>query len=80
LCPLRQAQRFDAEGEFVRRHVPELAHCSSRALLRPGDRELLATGYPAPMIELRAARQRALATFASAMQSRAEPVACRAQS
>jgi deoxyribodipyrimidine photo-lyase len=31
LSPERQAERFDADGAFVRRYVPEIAHCSTKA-------------------------------------------------
>jgi deoxyribodipyrimidine photo-lyase len=53
--PLRQAQRFDKSGAFVRRYVPELAGLEPALLhtpwqLSPGDRARL--GYPAPIVEL----------------------------
>ena len=65
LCPMRQAERFDADGTFVRRYVPELAACPARALLKPGDPALLANGYPAPMLDLRESRKRAMDAFAA---------------
>jgi deoxyribodipyrimidine photo-lyase len=37
LSPLRQAARFDPDGEYVRRHVAELAHIAGRAVHRPWD-------------------------------------------
>lgn len=49
LNPLRQAQRFDPEGDYVRRYVPELASLAGRAAHEPwklGDR---IAGYPPPM-------------------------------
>jgi deoxyribodipyrimidine photo-lyase len=63
LSPLRQAERFDADGAFVRRYLPGLATVSTRSLLQPGHPELLATGYPAPMVELKGARERVLLAF-----------------
>jgi deoxyribodipyrimidine photo-lyase len=53
--PLRQAQRFDKSGAFVRRYVPELAGVTPALLqipwkLSPSDRSRL--GYPAPIVEL----------------------------
>ncbi|HEY2262208.1 MAG TPA: deoxyribodipyrimidine photo-lyase [Streptosporangiaceae bacterium] len=53
--PLRQAQRFDKSGEYVRRYVPELAHLAGSAIQTPwklpdGQRERL--GYPGPIVEL----------------------------
>ncbi|MBK6286626.1 MAG: deoxyribodipyrimidine photo-lyase [Gammaproteobacteria bacterium] len=63
LSPVRQAERFDREGEFVRRYVPELAGVTTAALLEPGHPELLATGYPAPIIDTRIAREQVLQAF-----------------
>src|SRR5690348_3920912 len=53
--PLRQAQRFDRPGEYVRRYVPELAGLGSAAIQTPwklpdAQRERL--GYPSPIVEL----------------------------
>ena len=35
LNPLRQAARFDPHGDYVRRHVPELAGLPGAAVHRP---------------------------------------------
>jgi deoxyribodipyrimidine photo-lyase len=53
--PLRQAERFDRAGEYVRRYIPELADLDSACLqapwkLSPGHRRQL--GYPDPLVEL----------------------------
>ena len=53
--PLRQAQRFDRAGQYVRRYVPELAGLDPAYVHAPwrlpaARRERL--GYPAPMVEL----------------------------
>jgi deoxyribodipyrimidine photo-lyase len=54
LNPLRQAERYDPDGSYVRRWVPELAQLPGRAIHRPW---LLApdpadrSGYPAPLID-----------------------------
>jgi deoxyribodipyrimidine photo-lyase len=53
--PLRQAQRFDSSGDYVRRYVPELAHLAGSAIQTPwklpdAQRERL--GYPGPIVEL----------------------------
>lgn len=63
LSPLRQAERFDKEGEFIKRYLPILSHVSARALMKPGDPELIESGYPAPMIDLKVAREACLAAF-----------------
>ncbi|MDH6140337.1 MULTISPECIES: cryptochrome/photolyase family protein [Kitasatospora] len=49
LNPLVQADRYDPDGDYVRRWVPELAHVPGRAVHRPwllADRH----GYPDPII------------------------------
>ena len=66
LSPERQAVRFDPEGVFVREYLPEIANCSRKALLKPGHPELLAAGYPAPMLDTRAARERVMSAFRNA--------------
>jgi deoxyribodipyrimidine photo-lyase len=60
--PVTQAKRFDADGAFVRRWVPELAALEVPALFEPW-RFGGVKGYPAPIVEHGAARQRALKAF-----------------
>jgi deoxyribodipyrimidine photo-lyase len=52
--PILQAARFDPEGEYVRRWVPEID----------------SPDYPAPIIDHREARERALAAYAAIKVSR----------
>jgi deoxyribodipyrimidine photo-lyase len=50
LNPLRQAERFDPHGDYVRRYVPELATIPGRAIHEPWRlRERL--DYPAPLVD-----------------------------
>ncbi|MBL7492047.1 deoxyribodipyrimidine photo-lyase [Frankia sp. AgB1.9] len=52
LNPLRQAERFDPDGTYVRRHVPELAGLPGRAVHRPWrlpDHERATLDYPEPL-------------------------------
>ncbi len=54
LNPVRQAERFDPEGAYVRRYVPELRELDARAIRRPwllGAQALARLGYPPPLIE-----------------------------
>jgi deoxyribodipyrimidine photo-lyase len=48
---LRQAQRFDADGDYVRRYVPELASVEGSAVHAPWKLNRQPGGYPAPLIE-----------------------------
>lgn len=52
--PVRQAERFDPEGTYVRRYVSELADVPAPLILAPWwDQELLrGTGYAAPIVEV----------------------------
>ncbi|MFN0153177.1 MAG: cryptochrome/photolyase family protein [Gaiella sp.] len=54
LNPVRQAERFDPDGAYVRRWVPELRKLDSRAIRRPwllGNDALARLGYPRPLVE-----------------------------
>jgi len=48
---LRQAQRFDPDGEYVRRYVPELAAVEGGAVHAPWKLDRRPRGYPAPLID-----------------------------
>ncbi len=71
--PVLQGERFDPEGDYVRRWVPELARVPTRLIHRPweaGEADLAAAGvrlgrdYPRPRVDLKRSRERALAAFA----------------
>ncbi|MEW6728798.1 MAG: deoxyribodipyrimidine photo-lyase [Pseudomonadota bacterium] len=71
--PVLQGERFDGEGDYVRRWVPELARLPGRWLHRPWEAPAqvlraagitLGTDYPHPVVDLAASRQRALDAFA----------------
>lgn len=63
--PALQGKRFDPEGAYVRRWVPELARVPARWIHRPW--ELPAAerprDYPAPIVDHAEARERALAMY-----------------
>ncbi|MGW5454803.1 cryptochrome/photolyase family protein [Nocardia sp. NPDC003979] len=52
LNPLRQADRHDPEGTYVRRHLPELAHLPGGAIHRPWRADLPGSDYPAPLVDV----------------------------
>ena len=65
--PWSQAKRFDPEGEFTKRWVPELREVPGAKLCEPpapGVR--LARGYPLPMVDHHAERDRALEMYRAA--------------
>jgi deoxyribodipyrimidine photo-lyase len=49
--PLRQARRFDPDGAYVRRYVPELAAIQGRAVHEPWKLRALPEGYPPPIVD-----------------------------
>jgi deoxyribodipyrimidine photo-lyase len=70
--PVLQGQRFDPEGRYVRRWVPELSRLPDRYLQQPWtapEAVLVACGvrlgrdYPFPIIDLKTSREQALAAF-----------------
>jgi deoxyribodipyrimidine photo-lyase len=72
--PVRQGERFDPEGDYVRRWVPELARVPSRHVhqpwsLTPLERRALCPDYPPAIVDLDEARARVLAAFERARRS-----------
>ncbi|BBI47778.1 hypothetical protein HORIV_01990 [Vreelandella olivaria] len=63
--PTTQSTRFDAEGEFIAHWLPELAHLPAKARHAPPQDLLSDVAYPAPIVDHKAARQRALEAFKS---------------
>jgi deoxyribodipyrimidine photo-lyase len=61
--PTRQSERFDPEGEFIRRFVPELEGLDRGAIHDPSASPLLAAGYPAPIVSHAERREEALRRF-----------------
>ena len=51
LNPLRQARRFDPDGVYVRRYVPELAAIEGRAVHEPWKLRAVPNGYPQPIVD-----------------------------
>jgi len=69
--PVSQGERFDPEGAYVRRWVPELAGLSGKAVHRPWDSPMLSGGYPAPVVDHAERREEALARYRDARESHA---------
>jgi deoxyribodipyrimidine photo-lyase len=58
--PVTQGQKFDPDGAYIRRWVPELAHLPSKQIHEPWLCERLPTGYPARVVDHAAERLEAL--------------------
>lgn len=70
--PVTQGEKFDAEGEYTRKFVPELRDLPNKYLFKPWEAPLdvlkkanirLGETYPQPIVDLKESRQRALAAF-----------------
>ncbi|PKL41578.1 MAG: deoxyribodipyrimidine photo-lyase [Candidatus Riflebacteria bacterium HGW-Riflebacteria-1] len=65
--PFSQSERFDTDGSFIKRYCPELADITASALHNPAKlaAELAKKkiSYPAPVVDHKIARERALAAF-----------------
>ncbi|GBQ13148.1 deoxyribodipyrimidine photo-lyase [Komagataeibacter rhaeticus] len=61
--PVLQGEKFDPEGDYVRRWVPEIAHLAGRAVHTPWKFPHVHRGYPAPVVDLADGRARALAAW-----------------
>jgi deoxyribodipyrimidine photo-lyase len=71
--PVRQGERFDPEGVYVRRWVPELARLPNRTIHRPLDTSpglpadagrVPGINYPPPVVDLENSRKQALERYA----------------
>ncbi|NNM29516.1 MAG: deoxyribodipyrimidine photo-lyase, partial [Akkermansiaceae bacterium] len=62
--PWSQTKRYDPEGTYIRRWVPELAGVDARKLFTPPPPgEPVGPGYPAPVVDHKEERERTLAIF-----------------
>ena len=65
--PVTQAKRFDPDGAYVRRWVPELAHLPSAAVHEPWDHpDGYAHGYPQRIVDHAEERREALRRYEAA--------------
>jgi deoxyribodipyrimidine photo-lyase len=70
--PVTQGQKFDPDGHYTRRYVPELALLANKYLFNPWEapEEILTAAnvclgidYPHPLVDLKSSRARALELF-----------------
>jgi len=70
--PVAQGEKFDPQGAYVRRWVPEIAGLPDAVIHRPWEASddvlknagvTLGKTYPAPIVDHKAARARALAAY-----------------
>ncbi len=70
--PITQAERFDKDGDYIRRFVPELKNLPAKALHAPWQIDeatlekagvILGETYPKPLVDHKKGRERALAAY-----------------
>ena len=73
--PITQSEKFDADGEYIRRWVPELKHVSSKLIHSPWEMSpleqqqamcIIGKNYPAPVVDLKTSREDALLRYKKA--------------
>ncbi len=86
--PVTQSQKFDTEGKFIRRYLPELAACDTRLIHAPwlmSTQEQQRSGviigrdYPAPIVDHAQARRVTLERYGSARNTHAHQPSPRSQ-
>lgn len=72
--PIIQGEKFDAQGTYVRKYLPEIAQLPDKYIHKPSaapDEVLLSAGvelgkdYPKPLVDLKQSRERALEAYQS---------------
>jgi deoxyribodipyrimidine photo-lyase len=75
--PVTQSEKFDAEGKFIRKYVPELAACNDKEihapwLMTPARQQsiqvIIGKDYPAPVVDHATQRAMALALYKHASE------------
>lgn len=70
--PITQGEKFDSEGNYTRKFVPELEKLASNYLFKPweapekilkGAGVVLGVSYPKPIVDLKNSRERALSAY-----------------
>ena len=72
--PVTQGEKFDPDGEYIKKYIPELSNLPNKYLYSPWEAPnevlteaniVLDKDYPKPIVELKASRERALDAFKS---------------
>jgi deoxyribodipyrimidine photo-lyase len=68
--PVLQGEKFDPDGAYVRRFVPELADVPDKYVHKPWTMPKPPPNYPAPLVDLALGRERALKAFKALPKSK----------
>ncbi len=61
--PVRQSQRFDEEGKFIRAYIPKLKELDNNAIHMPSPLEARLCDYPLPIVDHKVATEATKAAF-----------------
>ena len=67
--PITQSQNFDPDGEFIKKFIPELIDVPVEQIHQPKSDFFSSTNYPAPMLDLKESRLRAIQAFKDAREN-----------
>ena len=67
--PITQSQNFDPKGEFIKKFIPELKDVPVAQIHQPKSDLFSSTNYPAPMLDLKESRLRAIQAFKDAREN-----------
>jgi len=67
--PITQSQNFDPDGEFIKKFIPELKDVPVAQIHQPQTDLFSSTDYPAPMLDLKESRIRAIQAFKDAREN-----------
>jgi len=66
--PITQSQNFDPNGEFIKKFIPELKDVPAAQIHQPKDDLFSSADYPAPILDLKESRLRAIQAFKDARE------------
>jgi deoxyribodipyrimidine photo-lyase len=67
--PITQSQNFDPKGEFIKKFIPELKDAPVAQIHQPKSDLFSSTNYPAPILDLKESRIRAIQAFKDAREN-----------
>jgi deoxyribodipyrimidine photo-lyase len=67
--PITQSQNFDPNGEFIKKFIPELKDVPISQIHQPKDDLFSSADYPAPILNLKESRLRAIQAFKDAREA-----------
>ncbi len=63
--PITQSEKFDPDGKFIKKFVPELIECPSNEIHNPSTETRSSLNYPQMIVDLKSSRLRAIDAFKS---------------